>query len=62
MTSSYFSTTKLREYGKVFISTTVYSSMKFTNEEGKINGEHVKESKTRGKIPNHLLVEQKKIK
>lgn len=28
--------------------TTVYSSMKFPNEGGKTNDEHVKESKTRG--------------
>ena len=52
-TSSYFSTTMLREYGEVFLSTTAYSSVKHANE-GKINGEHVKESKTKGKIPNHL--------
>lgn len=29
--------------------------MKFANEGAKINGEHMKESKTKGKIPNHFV-------
>lgn len=57
MISSYFLIIKLREYGKVFILIIVYFFMKFINEEGKINGEYVKESKIRGKILNYLLVE-----